>query len=73
MLDGFGNEDTEVELDLLKKYIYFARTKVSPRMSEESAQMVKNLYVEDRKQAAERKKSSKRTQFLFLLNFNIFQ
>lgn len=40
-----------MELDLLKKYIHYARSKVSPRLNEESAQMVQNLYVEDRKKA----------------------
>jgi DNA replication licensing factor MCM5 len=41
-------EEVDIEIPLLKKYIAYARSKVSPRLTEESANMLTNLYVKDR-------------------------
>ena len=54
-------EQVDIEIPLLKKYIAYARSKVSPRLTEviifnsnlfiflkESANMLTNLYVKDR-------------------------
>jgi DNA replicative helicase MCM subunit Mcm2 (Cdc46/Mcm family) len=38
----------DMEMDLFKKYIAYAKAKVSPRLTEQSAEKIKNLYVKDR-------------------------
>ncbi|KAL4466071.1 hypothetical protein ABPG74_004308 [Tetrahymena malaccensis] len=50
---------TEIELNLLRKYISYARAKIHPRLSERSAQKIQNLYVEDRKQSNQGHSSKK--------------
>lgn len=45
-------QQAEIDLNLLRKYISYARAKVHPRLTELSAKKIQNLYVEDRKQSA---------------------
>lgn len=42
----------DMDLQLLKKYVAFARAKCSPRLSEKAAEKIQNLYVEDRQKSA---------------------
>jgi len=42
-------EETEIDLTFLKKYVTYCRSRCSPRLNEEAAKNLENLYVEDRK------------------------
>jgi DNA replication licensing factor MCM5 len=53
-------EEGEIPISDLKKYIAYARTKCTPKLSIEAADMLKNHYVKDRQQMAENKKNKKR-------------
>ena len=41
-------ENTEIPIPLMKKYIAYARSKISPRLTETSAAMLNDMYVKDR-------------------------
>ena len=43
-----ADREGEIPLDLLKKYITYAKTKIRPRLSEEAAHQLQDLYVADR-------------------------
>ncbi len=47
----------EIPLEMLKKYITYARTKCYPRLTEESGATLENLYVEDRVQIKSKEKA----------------
>ena len=49
----------EISLEDLKKYIIYAKSKFSPRLSEEASQILENLYVNDRQALNNQLKSSK--------------
>lgn len=38
----------EIPMDFLRKYICYAKSKCTPKMTEESAHMLQNMYVTDR-------------------------
>jgi len=38
----------EMDIQVFKKYIAFAKSKIMPRLSEQSAKKIRDLYVEDR-------------------------
>jgi len=44
-------DKTDIPIPLLKKYIAYARSRVSPRLTEKSANMLTDLYVKDRQTA----------------------
>ncbi len=44
-----NEENTEIDLELLRKYIVYAKLKIHPRLTEKSSEKIQNLYVEDRK------------------------
>ena len=48
-------EEGEISTNDLKKYIAFARMNCSPKLSEESAKVLQNYYIEDRKKYNENK------------------
>ena len=48
-------EEGEFPIAKLKKYVAYARAKIAPRLSEEAALALQNLYVADRKSVAEGK------------------
>lgn len=48
----------EVPFDLLKKYIKYSKSKVSPRLSSIASDRLQNIYVSDRKKALEHRKLS---------------
>jgi len=52
-------ESTEVNLEFLKKYIIYCRSKCSPRLNTEAAKTLENLYIEDRKRVQEEKTNRK--------------
>ena len=43
----------EIGVDLLKKYLTYARMKIFPRLSEEAGHMLQNMYVTDRSASKE--------------------
>lgn len=50
-------DKTDIPIPLMKKYIAYARSKVSPRLTEKAAHMLTNLYVKDRQTAKKDKLS----------------
>jgi len=52
---GEGENDGEIPLEDLKKYITYAKQRVRPRLSEESAHQLQDLYVADRQASKEQK------------------
>mmetsp|Transcript_8613 Transcript_8613/g.14611 ORF Transcript_8613/g.14611 Transcript_8613/m.14611 type:complete len:736 (+) Transcript_8613:124-2331(+) len=53
-VDAGTAQETDLDLDFLKRYISYARAKCSPRLSEDSAEMLMNHYVTIRKEAKEK-------------------
>lgn len=45
---GLAQENSEIDISLLKKYITYAKVNCSPRLSEESGAIMKDFYVKDR-------------------------
>ena len=45
---GLDVEKAEIDIELMKKYITFAKTQCSPRLSEEAGAVLKDFYVKDR-------------------------
>ena len=52
--------ESEISLEDLKKYIAYAKMKCTPRLTQEAADLLKNFYVEDRKIVNENKKQKKK-------------
>lgn len=50
----------EISVQMLKKYLTYAKMKVFPRLSEEAGHMLQNMYVTDR-QASKEQQISKKT------------
>ncbi|CAI2387452.1 unnamed protein product [Moneuplotes crassus] len=46
--DNFDVEKTEIDIELLKKYITYAKVHCSPRLSPEAGSLLKDFYVKDR-------------------------
>jgi DNA replication licensing factor MCM5 len=44
-------KEGEVSLELLRKYVCYAKEKVRPKLTEEACHMLQNLYVTDRSQS----------------------
>ena len=49
----------EIPMDFLRKYICYTKQKCSPKMSEESAHMLQNIYVTDRAASKDQRISKK--------------
>jgi DNA replication licensing factor MCM5 len=49
----------DVDMDDLRKYLCYAKTKVFPRVSEEAAHMLQDMYVTDRMASREQQISKK--------------
>lgn len=47
-LAGLDQDKVEIDIDLLKKYITYAKTQCSPRLSEDAGAILKDFYVKDR-------------------------
>ncbi|KAM3137985.1 hypothetical protein pb186bvf_009880 [Paramecium bursaria] len=45
------SNDKMLDLERLKKYVRFAKQTVSPRLNEEAAQLITNMYVQDREKS----------------------
>lgn len=54
-------EEGEISINELKKYIAYARMKCTPKLTQESAKILENFYVADRKKVGESKKSKTKT------------
>jgi DNA replication licensing factor MCM5 len=52
--------ESEIQLEDLKKYIAYAKMKSTPRLSPEAGELLKNFYVQDRKTVNENKKQKKK-------------
>lgn len=52
-------EEAEIDLDLMRKYVTYAKMKCAPRLSEEAGAALKDFYVKDRQEAGDRERSSK--------------
>eukprot|EP01017_Pseudomicrothorax_dubius_P024576 TRINITY_DN2610_c0_g2_i2.p1 TRINITY_DN2610_c0_g2~~TRINITY_DN2610_c0_g2_i2.p1 ORF type:complete len:504 (+),score=160.75 TRINITY_DN2610_c0_g2_i2:332-1843(+) len=46
-------EETDIDINLLKKFITYARAKVSPRLSDKAAAALQNFYVETRQNVSD--------------------
>lgn len=55
----YEKEDSDIDLDLLRKYITFAKVTCAPRLSEEAGSVLKNFYIKDREEAQQREKDTK--------------
>ncbi len=53
--------NAEIDIDLLRKYITYAKMKCFPRLSEEAGQILQDMYVSDRQQSKDQKLSKKST------------
>ena len=53
----FGTENTEIDLDLLTKYITYAKIHCTPQLTEEAGTLLKDFYVNDRQEAGEREEA----------------
>lgn len=53
-------EDAEISLEDLKKYIAYAKTKCTPKLSPEAGERLKDFYVHDRTIVTENKKNKKK-------------
>lgn len=53
----YDTEKTEIDVDLLKKYITYAKTHCAPRLSEEAGAVLKDFYVKDRNDSDSREDS----------------
>lgn len=53
-------QESDVDLDFLRKYLCYAKTKVFPRLSDEAGHMLQDMYVTDR-QASKEQQISKKT------------
>ena len=49
----------EIPMDFLRKYICYSKSKCTPKMSEESAHMLQNIYVTDRAASKDQRISKK--------------
>lgn len=47
-------DESEFDLDLLRKYITLAKVTCSPRLTEEAGASLKNYYIKDREEAEQR-------------------
>lgn len=52
--------ESEIPIEDLKKYIAYAKMKCTPKISQEAAELLKNFYVQDRKTVNENKKQKKK-------------
>lgn len=59
----FGDQKAEFDLAELRNYILYAKMNVNPRMNEESAVALQNIYVEDRSKAQQARKGSSIIRF----------
>ena len=48
MLKQDASNTPEIEIEFLKKYLTYAKTKIFPRLSEEAGHMLQDMYVTDR-------------------------
>ena len=53
-------EETEIDLSFLKKFIAYARANCFPRLVEESSMILENLYIEHRSKIKDYRKSNKK-------------
>lgn len=56
---GLEEQQGEISMEDLRKYITYARMKVFPRLSEEAGHMLQDMYVADRMNSREQKVSKK--------------
>lgn len=47
-LEEDGKNKGDLDFEILKKYIAYARSEIHPKLTEKSAKAISNLYVEDR-------------------------
>jgi len=59
MLKIDASNSAEVDMDDLRKYLCYAKMKVFPRISEEAAHMLQDMYVSDRMASKEQQISKK--------------
>ena len=50
-------DESEFDLDLLRKYITLAKVTCSPWLTEEAGAVLKNYYIKDREEAEQRESS----------------
>jgi len=55
--DNYDQDKVEIDIDLLKKYITYAKCHCSPRLSEEAGAILKDFYVKDRADSDDRETS----------------
>ena len=55
-----SSEQSDMDLDLLRKYITYAKVSCAPRLTEETGEILKNYYVKDREEAEQRETQAAR-------------
>jgi len=56
-----GDKEGDFSMDALRKYITYARMKVRPRLAQDAAQKLQDMYVADRQSSREQKVSKRST------------
>lgn len=59
-MDNKSSRESTIDLSVLKKFIAFARAKCFPRLGDESADMLQNLYVDHRSKVKSLRKENKK-------------
>ena len=52
-------DESEMDLDLLRKYITLAKVTCAPRLTEEAGAILKNFYIKDREEAEQRESAQR--------------
>lgn len=52
-------KEGEISLEMLRKYVCYAKDKCQPKLTEEACHMLQNLYVTDRAQSRSQRVSKK--------------
>jgi DNA replication licensing factor MCM5 len=55
------DQQGDISVDFLKKYLTYAKMKIFPRLTEEAGQVLQDLYVSDRMTSKDQKISKKST------------
>jgi len=52
-------DESEIDIDLLRKYITYAKVTCAPRLSEEAGAILKSYYIKDREEAELRERDAR--------------
>lgn len=52
-------DETEIDIELLRKYITYAKVSCAPRLTEEAGAILKSYYIKDREEAEVRERDTR--------------